>query len=142
MRFLLNKSIISEIQIIVIKCILIASILCSKIFILAINCLVVEKLIIIWLPHIQMQHTVIGIRYSRFLDTTASLMHSTRAEDLREFLTAVYAAKIAEPGKPFSVSFNKEQSVSKIHNFFLNFHQKPISPIGWIILVKIFLFHQ
>ncbi|XP_045464252.1 DENN domain-containing protein 1B isoform X2 [Harmonia axyridis] len=52
--------------------------------------------------------------FYKFLDTTASLMHSTRAEDLREFLTSVYDAKLADPGKQFSVSFNKEQSIFSV----------------------------
>lgn len=50
--------------------------------------------------------------FGRFLDTTAVLMHSSQTEDLREFLTSVYNAKIAEPGKKFIVPFNKGKSVS------------------------------
>ncbi|KAL3276227.1 hypothetical protein HHI36_020943 [Cryptolaemus montrouzieri] len=49
--------------------------------------------------------------FYKFLDTTAALMHSTRSEDLREFLTSVYNAKIADPGKQFSVPFNTEDRI-------------------------------
>lgn len=38
-------------------------------------------------------------------------MQSTRADDLREFLVAVYAHKLADPGKPFSVPFHRGSSV-------------------------------
>lgn len=40
-------------------------------------------------------------------------MHSSRSEDLREFLTAVYNAKIAEPGRKFIVPINRGESVCK-----------------------------
>ncbi|XP_025836146.1 DENN domain-containing protein 1A-like [Agrilus planipennis] len=43
----------------------------------------------------------------KFLDTIAVLMHSPRAEDLDEFLKTVYNTKLADPGKTFSVPFNK-----------------------------------
>ncbi|XP_074038123.1 DENN domain-containing protein 1B isoform X1 [Leptinotarsa decemlineata] len=48
--------------------------------------------------------------FYKFLDTTAVLMHSSRSEDLREFLTAVYNAKIAEPGRQFVVLLNRGES--------------------------------
>uniref|UniRef100_A0A6P7GDZ1 DENN domain-containing protein 1B-like n=1 Tax=Diabrotica virgifera virgifera TaxID=50390 RepID=A0A6P7GDZ1_DIAVI len=48
--------------------------------------------------------------FYKFLDTTAVLMHSSRTEDLSEFLTAVYTAKIAEPGRKFVVTFNRGDS--------------------------------
>ncbi|CAH1998632.1 unnamed protein product [Acanthoscelides obtectus] len=52
--------------------------------------------------------------FYKFLDTTAVLMHSSRTEDLREFLTAVYNAKLGEPGKKFTVSFNRGESIFSI----------------------------
>lgn len=52
--------------------------------------------------------------FYKFLDTTAVLMHSSRTEDLREFLTAVYNAKIAEPGRKFIVPFNKGESTFNV----------------------------
>ncbi|CAG9864679.1 unnamed protein product [Phyllotreta striolata] len=52
--------------------------------------------------------------FYKFLDTTAVLMHSSRTEDLREFLTAVYNTKIAEPGRVFSVCFNRGESLFSV----------------------------
>lgn len=40
------------------------------------------------------------------------LMHSSRSEDLGEFLAAVYSAKILDPGRYFTVAFNRGESVS------------------------------
>ncbi|XP_030765881.1 DENN domain-containing protein 1A isoform X2 [Sitophilus oryzae] len=37
-------------------------------------------------------------------------MHSSRTEDLSEFLSAVYSTKIVEPGKKISILFNRGQS--------------------------------
>ncbi|XP_076265054.1 DENN domain-containing protein 1A-like isoform X2 [Rhynchophorus ferrugineus] len=48
--------------------------------------------------------------FYKFLDTTAVLMHSSRTEDLSEFLSTVYNTKIVEPGKEFAISFNRGQS--------------------------------
>lgn len=48
----------------------------------------------------------------RFLDNIAVLMHSSRSEDLGEFLSIVYNAKITDPGRYFTVAFNKGESVS------------------------------
>ncbi|XP_060519559.1 DENN domain-containing protein 1A-like isoform X2 [Cylas formicarius] len=48
--------------------------------------------------------------FYKFLDTTAVLMHSSRTEDLSQFLSAVYGTKIAEPGKKIFVTFNRGQS--------------------------------
>ncbi|CAG9763376.1 unnamed protein product [Ceutorhynchus assimilis] len=48
--------------------------------------------------------------FYKFLDTTAVLMHSSRTEDLSEFLATVYTTKIAEPGKKIVVAFNRGQS--------------------------------
>lgn len=39
-------------------------------------------------------------------------MHSSRSEDLGEFLKAVYNKRIADPGKVFAIPFNKGESVS------------------------------
>nr|CAH7751977.1 unnamed protein product [Callosobruchus chinensis] len=55
--------------------------------------------------------------FYKFLDTTAVLMHSSRTEDLREFLTSVYNAKLGEPGKKFTVSFNRGESVCIYLNY-------------------------
>ncbi|CAG9824217.1 unnamed protein product [Phaedon cochleariae] len=52
--------------------------------------------------------------FYKFLDTTAVLMHSSRTEDLREFLSAVYNAKILEPGGKFLVSFNRGDSTFSV----------------------------
>ncbi|KAK9877894.1 hypothetical protein WA026_020120 [Henosepilachna vigintioctopunctata] len=53
--------------------------------------------------------------FFKFLDTIAALMHSSRTEDLRDFLTSVYNAKIADPGKVLSVSFNREESIFSVN---------------------------
>lgn len=39
-------------------------------------------------------------------------MHSSRSEDLGEFLSLVYNAKVSDPGKYFTITFNKGESVS------------------------------
>ncbi|KAJ8922376.1 hypothetical protein NQ315_004319 [Exocentrus adspersus] len=52
--------------------------------------------------------------FYKFIDTTAVLMHSSRTEDLREFLYAVYNARLAEPGKKFVVPFNRGESTFSI----------------------------
>ncbi|KAJ8937763.1 hypothetical protein NQ318_006626 [Aromia moschata] len=41
-------------------------------------------------------------------------MHSSRTEDLREFLSAVYSARIADPGKKFLVPFNRGESTFSV----------------------------
>lgn len=48
--------------------------------------------------------------FYKFLDTTAVLMHSSRTEDLREFLSTVYSTRIVEPGKRITIPFNQGQS--------------------------------
>lgn len=53
----------------------------------------------------------------RFLDNIAVLMHSSRSEDLSEFLTAVYNAKISDPGRNFTVPFNRGESVRNPFSF-------------------------
>ncbi|XP_050312405.1 DENN domain-containing protein 1A-like isoform X2 [Anthonomus grandis grandis] len=47
--------------------------------------------------------------FYKFLDTTAVLMHSSRTEDLSEFLSVVYSTKIAEPGRKFVIAINGGQ---------------------------------
>ncbi|KAJ8965888.1 hypothetical protein NQ317_014283 [Molorchus minor] len=64
-----------------------------------------------FLGKVRAQEANICIQLHRSIgDTTAVLMHSSRTEDLREFLSAVYNAKIAEPGKKFVVPFNRGDS--------------------------------
>lgn len=50
--------------------------------------------------------------FYKFLDTTAVLLHSTRTEDLREFLSSAYNSKIPEPGRSFTVRINGENQFS------------------------------
>lgn len=52
--------------------------------------------------------------FFRFLDITAPLMHSTNTDDLREFLSTSYNIKIAEPGKSFSIFYNKGDAIFTI----------------------------
>lgn len=56
-------------------------------------------------------NTVIYDVICRFLDTTAVLMHSPRSDDLQEFLSSVYNARIAAPGNDFVVPFNRGENV-------------------------------
>ncbi|KAH1010766.1 hypothetical protein HUJ05_005012 [Dendroctonus ponderosae] len=48
--------------------------------------------------------------FYKFLDTTAVLMHSSRTEDLSEFLSSLYYTRISEPGKKIFVTFNRGQN--------------------------------
>ncbi|XP_066256358.1 DENN domain-containing protein 1B-like isoform X1 [Euwallacea similis] len=48
--------------------------------------------------------------FYKFLDTTAVLMHSSRTEDLSEFLSTLYNTRIAEPGKKIVIPFNRGQN--------------------------------
>lgn len=54
--------------------------------------------------------------FYKFLDKIGLLMQSTRADDLREFLVAVYAHKLADPGKPFSVPFHRGSSTFTVES--------------------------
>lgn len=47
-------------------------------------------------------------------------MHSPRPDDLTEFLSSVYNAKITDPGKIFSVTFNRGESVGQIPCYLIN----------------------
>lgn len=40
-------------------------------------------------------------------------MHSSRTEDLSEFLSSLYNTRISEPGKKIVVTFNRGQNVSQ-----------------------------
>ncbi|XP_017777504.1 PREDICTED: DENN domain-containing protein 1A-like isoform X2 [Nicrophorus vespilloides] len=50
----------------------------------------------------------------KFLDSISVLMHSPRANDLRDFLQAVYGQRIADPGKNFIVHFNNGESIFNV----------------------------
>ncbi|KAL1518245.1 hypothetical protein ABEB36_001894 [Hypothenemus hampei] len=52
--------------------------------------------------------------FYKFLDITAVLMHSTRTEDLSEFLSTLYNARIAEPGRKMMVTVNQGQNVFEV----------------------------
>ncbi|CAH0546631.1 unnamed protein product [Brassicogethes aeneus] len=52
--------------------------------------------------------------FYKFLDTTAVLMHSPRSDDLQDFLSSIYNARIADPGRNFIVSFNRGESVFSV----------------------------
>ncbi|XP_049819188.1 DENN domain-containing protein 1B-like isoform X2 [Aethina tumida] len=52
--------------------------------------------------------------FYKFLDTTAVLMHSPRSDDLQEFLSSVYNARIAAPGNDFVVPFNRGENVYSV----------------------------
>lgn len=46
----------------------------------------------------------------KFLDNIAVLMHSPRADDLRDFLMAVYKQQLPDPGRNISIAFNNGAS--------------------------------
>lgn len=52
--------------------------------------------------------------FNRFLDTTAVLMHSSRSQDLVEFLSNVYNTKIADPGRKFVIPINNGDNVFSV----------------------------
>lgn len=46
----------------------------------------------------------------KFLDNIAVLMHSPRADDLRDFLVAVYKQQLPDPGRNINITFNNGAS--------------------------------